>query len=88
LNRAGIDVALRFLSAAQQTFALLAARPAIGWHSRLCHAALRDLRVFRVTGFDRMLILYRPLNEGVEILRVIHGSRNLQALFRRRAEIE
>ena len=30
-----------------------------------------------------MLILYRPLAEGVEILRVVHGSRNLNALLRR-----
>ncbi len=30
-----------------------------------------------------MLILYRPDPEGLEILRVIHGSRNLQALLRR-----
>ncbi len=51
-------------------------------------AALRKVRVFRVAGFEQMLILYRPQTKGVDILRVVHGSRNLQALFRRRAEIE
>jgi hypothetical protein len=30
-----------------------------------------------------LLILYRPLPDGVEILRAVHGSRNLQALWRR-----
>jgi hypothetical protein len=35
-----------------------------------------------------MLILYRPLPEGIEILRVVHGSRNIEALFRRREEVE
>ncbi len=30
-----------------------------------------------------MLVFYRPLDEGVEILRVIHGSRNVVALLRR-----
>jgi plasmid stabilization system protein ParE len=39
--------------------------------------------VFRVNGFEKMLILYRPLVGGVEILRVVHGSRNLEALLRR-----
>jgi len=34
-------------------------------------------------GIERMLVLYLPLRNGVEILRVVHGSRNLQALLRR-----
>jgi plasmid stabilization system protein ParE len=33
--------------------------------------------------FERILILYLPLSDGVEVLRVVHGSRNLQALLRR-----
>ena len=45
--------------------------------------ARKGLRVFRVTGFERILLLYLPLLDGVEILRVVHGSRNLQALLRR-----
>jgi plasmid stabilization system protein ParE len=44
--------------------------------------------MFRVAGFERMLILYRPLEDGVDILRLVHGSRKLQALLRRREEIE
>jgi hypothetical protein len=44
---------------------------------------LENLRVFRVNGFEKIIILYLPLLDGVEILRVIHGSRNIQALLRR-----
>ena len=73
----------RFLVAAHDTFALLAAQPNMGWHSHLKHPALKQLRVFRVSGFEKILILYLPLLDGVEILRVVHGSRNLQALLRR-----
>ena|SRR5439155_26162991 len=87
-GKANLEVALRFLAAAHETFALLAAHPHIGWKSRLKHAALRSLRVFRVTHYEDILILYRPLPDGVDILRIVHGSRNLQALFRRREEIE
>jgi len=47
------------------------------------YPGLGALRVFRVTGFEDMLILYRPLSKGVDILRVVHGSRNLRALLRR-----
>ena len=87
-REATIDVALRFFAEAHETFSLIAAYPNIGWPARLKHPELRALRVFRVSGFERMLILYRPLAAGVDILRVVHGSRDLQALFRRRAEIE
>jgi hypothetical protein len=52
------------------------------------YPALGTLRMFRVAGFERMLILYRPLEDGADILRIVHGSRKLQALFRRREEIE
>ena len=49
---------------------------------------MKNIRVFRVGGFESMLILYRPLENGIEILRVVHGSRNLRALFRQPEEIE
>jgi toxin ParE1/3/4 len=77
------EVGHSFLVAAHDAFALLATRPAMGWRSRLRHPDLKTLRVFRVSGFEKMLILYRPLPDGVEILRVVHGSRNLPALLRR-----
>jgi len=72
----------RFLLAAHDTFSLLATQPNMGWHPRLKHPSLEGLRVFRVSGFEKMLILYIPLLYGVEILRIIHGSRNLQSLLR------
>lgn len=79
----GSELGHRFLAAAHETFALLSAQPEIGWRSRLKHPGLESVRVFRVTGFERILILYRLHPEGVDILRVVHGSRSLQALFRR-----
>lgn len=86
-REASLELALRFLDATNQTFALLADHPQIGWPARLRHPSLAEMRVFRVADFEHMIILYRPLAEGVEILRVVHGSRNLRSLFRRRAEI-
>ena len=77
------EVGHRFLLAAHDTFALLATQPNMGWHSKMKHQGLESLRVFRVNGFGKILILYLPLLDGVEILRVVHGSRNLQALLRR-----
>ena len=65
---ASAEIGHRFLVAAHEAFALLATQPNLGWRSRLRHPRLKELRVFRVMGF--------------KILRVVHGSRNLQALLR------
>jgi len=73
----------RFLVAAHETFALLATQPEMGWHPRLTHLELLAARVFRIREFEKALIIYRPTKNGIDILRVIHGSRNLQALLRR-----
>jgi len=80
---ASVDIGHRFLVAAHDTFALLATQPRMGWRSRIRHPEIKELRVFRVKAFERTLILYFPLTDGVEVLRVVHGSRNLQALLRR-----
>jgi toxin ParE1/3/4 len=80
---ASSKVGHRFLLAAHETFSLLATQSQMGWHPHLKHPSLASLRVFRISGFENMIVLYRPLSDGVEILRVIHGSRNLQILLRR-----
>ena len=82
-EKATLEVALRFFDQAHATFALLAGQPNMGWRSKTNYPGLEALRVFRVRGFENMIILYRPLAGGVDILRVIHRSRNLRALLRR-----
>ena len=60
----------------------------MGWVSRLRLPQARSLRVFMVSGFEKMLIVSRKKADGVDILRVVHGSRNLRAWFRRRGELD
>jgi toxin ParE1/3/4 len=80
-KQATAEVGHRFLVAAHDTFALLATQPGIGWHFRFKNPLLSSLRVFRVAGFKKMLVVYLPIDSGVEIVRVIHGSRNLLKLL-------
>lgn len=82
-EEANAELGHRFLVAAHETFTLLASHPEMGWHPRLKHPDLVSLRTFRISGFERMVVLYRTLSDGVEILRVIHGSRDIAALLRR-----
>src|ERR1700694_2641891 len=62
--------------------------PRRGWPLRLRNPRLASLRVFRISGFEKVLVLYLPVSSypvssGVEIVRVIHGSRDLVAFLRR-----
>ena len=82
-TEASPEVGHRFLVAAHETFSLLSTQPGIGWDPKLRLPGLHGLRLFRVTGFEKILILYRPLESGVEILRVVHGSQNILRLLRR-----
>jgi toxin ParE1/3/4 len=34
-----------------------------------------------MNGFTRHLIFYRPIKNGVEIIRVVHGARDNESLF-------
>jgi toxin ParE1/3/4 len=87
-SEASLSVAIRFLERARETLELIANHPEIGWHANLRHADLKSMRIFRIRGFERTLIFYRPISNGIEILRVVHGSRNLRGLFRRRSEVD
>lgn len=82
-TEASTEAGHRFLVAAHETFALLSTQPQMGWHVRVRHPRLASLRVFRIYGFEQMLVLYQPLRSGVEIVRVVHGSRDLAAFLRR-----
>jgi toxin ParE1/3/4 len=82
-TQANPEVGHRFLLAAHETFSLLATQPEMGWNCRLKGPGVESSRVFRAAGFKRVLVLYRPRPDGVEILRVVHGSPNLQAFLRR-----
>jgi toxin ParE1/3/4 len=82
-ENAAPEIGHRFLVAAHETFTLLASHPAMGWHPRLKHPDLASLRAFRILGFEKVLVLYRPIPDGVEVLRVIHGSKDIIKLLSR-----
>ena len=42
---------------------------------------LKDIRIWLVKGFEKYLIFYRAIDELVEILRVLHASRNIDGML-------
>lgn len=75
------DLALRFLDAAEASFAQLAAMPESGVARKYRDPELEGVRMWRIAGFEQHLIFYRPSPRGVEVIRVIHGRRDIEALF-------
>ena len=71
----------RFLDAADRTFVDLAAMPGLGHKAILGNRRLTEIRSWRIKGFENWLVFYRVTDEAVEILRVLHGARDLNELF-------
>src|ERR1700719_2188022 len=80
-TEAGPETGHRFLVAARETFALLSTQPQTGLASSSTEP--EGGGSVGVSGFEKMLVLYSPVSSGIEIVRVIHGSRHLVAFLRR-----
>jgi len=74
-------IALDNLDAAD-TFQELARNPEIGIQRRFPGSQLHSLRSFRIKGFENYLIFYRPIPEGIEILNILHGARDLDKFWK------
>ena len=72
------DAADKLIATFDQKLALLADFPGVGQARDDLIPGLRSLPV------GSYLIFYRPRDDGIDLVRVVHGSRNLRKLFRRR----
>ncbi|MFQ5424073.1 MAG: type II toxin-antitoxin system RelE/ParE family toxin [Phycisphaerae bacterium] len=72
------EAADRFLDNIDRKCQLLATQPHMG---RSRSDLGRGVRGFPVGDY---LVLYHPIDGGIEVLRVIHGSRDVPAVFRKR----
>jgi toxin ParE1/3/4 len=75
------DAAMRVIEAAYETFKNLAVTPGLGRPHKFRNTKLKAVRSWRVSGFDNYLIFYRPVPEGIEVLHVYHGARDIEALL-------
>ncbi|AGA25380.1 type II toxin-antitoxin system RelE/ParE family toxin [Singulisphaera acidiphila] len=80
-REASLDTALRFYDAARTTFEKITQNPGIGQRRDSLDPRLTGLRVWRVEGFEKYLIFYRPGDAGVDIIRVLHGARDIDSIL-------
>jgi toxin ParE1/3/4 len=81
LAEAGMAVALRFVDHAEHSFIHLAQMPKMGALVGFQLPQHADIRRWHIQGFPRLLILYRPLLDGIQLVRVIDAGRDFHALF-------
>jgi len=75
---AGEERALRFLEATQACFNRLLEMPELGAIRTFKNPELAGLRMFPVANFTAHLVFYRPTSRGIEVIRVLHGARDLE----------
>jgi toxin ParE1/3/4 len=81
-QEAGLAVALRFVDSAERAFEHLLEMPKTGALLGLDELPYEDIRRWHINGFDRLIILYHETADGIEIVRVLHTSRDIAALLR------
>jgi toxin ParE1/3/4 len=78
----GVELADRFLASVETTLELVLLHPEIGVGTAGAKPELAGMRRFPVgDSFDKILLFYLLCEEGIDLVRVIHGSRDLPSLF-------
>jgi toxin ParE1/3/4 len=76
------EAALRFLQAVDGTVEKLALQPLKGRLRRFRGRDLKNIRSWRVDGFENYLIFYRFTGSRLEILRLKHGAMDFPQALR------
>lgn len=81
IARDSIEQATRFYDAANATYKMLLEDPRRWGFYGFSQPRLTDVRKRSVIGFPNYLVFYRIDADMVEIIRVLHGARDLSTLF-------
>jgi toxin ParE1/3/4 len=80
-REAGFRVAQRFFAQAEATFARLASIPSMGTVYDHENPAVAELRYFPISRFRNYIVFYRSIADGIEIVRVLHGARDIASIL-------
>lgn len=73
--------AIRFYAATVGTFEAISLNPGLGEKFEGSSPRLVGVRVRRVNGFENHLVFYRSDEQEIEIVRVLHASRNVDRII-------
>jgi toxin ParE1/3/4 len=81
ISQTNTDAALRFFDATRQTFTNLAKMSGMGRLYPVSNPRLSGIRKWSVKGFDNYLIFYMSTEYTIEIIRILHSSRDIDRIF-------
>ena len=81
ISRDSAQAGATFRVALQHVCELLVELPEAGSARTFRNPEMKGVRMLPVRKFDNYLIFYRSTSEGLEIVRVVHGARDLPSLF-------
>ena len=75
------EAALRFLDTAEILFRQLASTRGIGEWVETADPLFEDIRRFPIPEFPSQFVYYKPLRDGIVVIRVLHGARDADRIF-------
>ncbi len=78
-----ITAARKFAVQVYAEFQLLEAHPGFGAIVEGLPKRLAGIRRWRIRRFRVYLVFYRPTQAGIEVMRVLHGARNVRRIIRK-----
>ena|ERR1017187_10330250 len=76
-----VELAERYLAAIDATCLRLVDHPHSGVVYDSSVARLKGLRRVPVSGFENYLLFYLPRQTGIDVIRVLHGARDIDNVF-------
>ncbi len=80
-REAGVRTASRFLAQAEATCERLAGMPSMGTRYEAEDQALAAIRFFPIRRFKKYLVFYLPTSRGIDVVRVLHGARDIHGIL-------
>ena len=77
LATASPEVVTRFLESLEETLTILLEHPEVGKPRESAEARVRGIRSWAVRDFTSYLIFYAVTADGIRIVRLLHGARDL-----------
>ncbi len=75
-------IAEAFIVAVDERLDALLDQPKMGVELTFRPSELHGMRMFRVSAqFDRYFVFYKPVSDGIQVVRVLHRARHIAALF-------
>ena len=80
IARDNAEAGRRFYDAVLDDFRRLVAMPRIGAKRYVRRPQLQNLRSWPIGGYRNYLIFYLALDDGIDVLRIIHGARDVERI--------